>query len=239
MACNAARRGPRFRASALVIGWCLLGSAALAQQPVSTRPLIYTCVMNGKKLTSDRPIPECSGVDQRVLNSDGSINRVVAPTPTDDERAAIEARDREANAERVQRNDAVRRDRNLTARFPTEPAHQKAREKALDDVRNAVRNSEARIALLLAERKPLLDEAEFYVGKPLPAKVKLGLDANDATLAAQRALVGNQQAEVVRISALYDAELARLKRLWAGAQPGSLGPLPGTASAVDGKRTSR
>ena len=232
MACSAGRL------VAVVAGLCVAGGEAQAQPPAS-RSLIYTCVINGKKLTSDRPIPECAGIEQRRLNGDGSLNGIVLPTPTEDERAANEAREREANAERVQRNDAIRRDRNLTARFPNEAAHQKAREKSLDDIRNAVRNSEARIGLLLAERKPLLDEAEFYVGKSLPNKLKLGLDANDATLAAQKALVVNQQAEVVRISGLYDAELVRLKKLWAGAQPGSLGPLPGTTPAVDGKRTSR
>jgi hypothetical protein len=32
----------------------------------------------------------------------------------------------------------------------------------------------------------------------------------------------------VRINRLFDAELERLRRLWAGAPPGSLGPLPGS-----------
>ena len=111
----------------------------------------------------------------------------------------------------------------MLKRFPDEASHGKARAKALDDVAGSVRNSEARIKLLLQERKPLQDEAEFYVGKPLPNKVKLALDANDASLEAQRSLVQNQQTEVVRINALYDAELARLKKLWAGAMLGSVG----------------
>ena len=117
----------------------------------------------------------------------------------------------------------MRRDRNLMARYPNEIAHQRAREAALDDTRNAVRLSEARVKLLTAERKPLLAETEFYAGKPLPAKLKAQLDANDAALEAQRTLIQNQEAEVVRINALYDAELERLKQLWAGSPPGSLG----------------
>ena len=89
----------------------------------------------------------------------------------------------------------------MLKRFPNEAAHGKAREKALDDVASSVRISEARIKLLLQDRKPLLDEAEFYVGKPLPTKLKLAIDANDAALEAQRSLVQNQQTEVVRINA--------------------------------------
>jgi hypothetical protein len=39
----------------------------------------------------------------------------------------------------------------------------------------------------------------------------------------------------VRINALYDAELARLRKLWAGAPAGSLGPPPSVAPAVAAK----
>lgn len=212
------------RCAAVLVVAGSLGAAAWSQ--TAPRPLIYTCIdANGKKLTSDRPIPECSNRDQRVLNADGSPNRVVPPTPTADERAAQEQREREAAAERAAKNDAVRRDRNLLGRFPDEAAHGKARAKALDDIGNSVRISEARINLLKAERKPLLDDAEFYVGKSLPAKLKSALDANDAALDAQKSLVQNQQGEVVRINGLYDAELARLKKLWAGTPAGSLGPI--------------
>lgn len=226
------RRAVGRRAAALVAIACAaaaLASPAVAQQATPRAP-IYTCTLNGKKLTSDRTIPECGNQEQRVLNSDGSVNRVIQPTPTDDERAAIEQRQRDAEAERVQRNDAVRRDRNQMQRYPDEAAHRKAREKALDDIRKAVQISKERIKLLMIERKPLLDESEFYVGKSMPTKLKTGLDANDASLEAQKALIQNQESEVKRINDLYDLELARLKKLWNGAQPGTLGPVPQVAA---------
>ena len=220
------------RFAVAVVAACVFSPYAVAQGPASTRSPIYDCTdANGKRIRSDRPIPDCKDKEQRLLNPDGSVKQVVPPTPTADERAAIEAREREANAERAARNDAIRRDRNLVGRFPDEAAHGKARAKALDDIGNSLRISEARINLLKAERKPLLDEAEFYVGKTLPGKLKAALDANDASLDAQKALVQNQQVEIVRINGLYDAELARLKKLWGGASPGSLGPLPSATPA--------
>jgi len=189
-------------------------------------PTIYTCIdNNGKKITSDRPIVECHDRDQRVLNADGSVRQILPPTPTADERAEAEAREREAITERSMRNDAVRRDRNLLVRFPNEAVHNKAREVALDDIRKSLKVSEGRIVLLEQERKPLLDDAEFYVGKPLPPRLKQQLDANDAAARAQKDLVLNQQAEIVRINALFDNELERLRKLWSGAQPGSMGVL--------------
>jgi hypothetical protein len=56
----------------------------------------------------------------------------------------------------------------------------------------------------------------------LPFKLKQQLDANEAATQAQRELVENQKVELVRVNKLYDVELARLKKLWAGAPPGSL-----------------
>lgn len=210
--------------------------AAALGQSAAPASQIYTCVdASGKRLTSDRPIAECTAREQRVLNADGSVKRVVPPTMTSDERSESEARDRDAATALSTRQDAIRRDRNLLARFPNEAAHRKARVAALDDVRKSVRLSEERLALLAAERKPVMDEAEFYVGKPLPAKIKMQLDANDASVEAQRSLVQNQRLEEVRIDKLYDAELERLKKLWAGAQPGSMGVLAGAAASAPRK----
>jgi hypothetical protein len=198
----------------------LAGARAFAEAPTSG---IYTCTTpDGRKLTSDRPIPECNSREQRLLNPDGSLRRVVPPTMTAEERAEKEARDHQAEIERLARLDAARRDRNLMARYPDEATHQKAREAAQDTVRIAMHASEERLKSLAAERKPLLDEAEFYKGKPQPPKLKQQLDANDAATEAQKAAIQGEEAELGRINRLYDVELARLKKLWAGAAPGSL-----------------
>lgn len=209
----------------------LAAAVGALAQPRPTPSGIYTCVDDkGKRITSDRPIPECTAKEQRVLNKDGSLKAVHPPTLTADERSEKEAKEKKEAEARAAQADAVRRDRNLKARYPSEESHAKAREAALDSVRLAIKNSEQRLKDLTAERKPLLDEAEFYVGKPLPAKLRQAIDANDAATEAQRSSMANQQAEMVRINKFYDSELDRLRRLWAGAQPGTLGPLDAPAA---------
>lgn len=198
---------------------------AQAQRPASAPGAgIYTCIDDqGRRLTSDRPIPACTHKEQRVLNRDGSLKAILPPTLTADERAAQEARERAAAEARAAQADAVRRDRNLVNRFPDRAAHDKARQSALDTVQLAIRASELRLEALALDRKPLLDESEFYQGKTLPAALKAQLDANDAAVAAQRSAMRTQQAELARINRLYDDELAHLQKLWAGAAPGSIG----------------
>ncbi|MFG6460677.1 hypothetical protein ACG04Q_03770 [Roseateles sp. DXS20W] len=209
-----------------IVAAALLIAALAAHAQEAVGKGIYTCTTaDGRRLTSDRPIPECTSREQRVLNADGSQRATLPPFLSPEERAAKEAADRRAAAERLAQLDAIRRDRTLVQRYPTEAAHQRARNAALDDANKAMRISERRIKDLGAERKPLLDEAEFYKGRPLPAKLKQQLDANDASVEAQQVLIENQKAEIVRINTRFDAELARLKKLWAGAAPGSMPPL--------------
>ncbi len=218
------------RRLALVAVGVLPALAAWAQP--APGPGIYTCIdANGRRLTADRPIAECRHKEQQILNRDGSVRGILPPTLTAEERAEKEARDRAAAEARAAAVDAARRDRNLMTRFPNEAAHQRAREAALDTVRLAMRATELRLRELQAARKPLLDEAEFYVGKALPPKLRNALDGNDAAVEAQRAASASQESELDRINKLYDAELDRLRRLWGGALPGSLGPLPPASAA--------
>jgi len=218
---------------ALSAGLCFACAAAMPQAPAPSGG-IYSCTTaDGKRLTSDRPIVDCNAREQRVLNSDGSLRSVLPPALSPEEKAAKEQLERKQAAERSARNDAIRRDRNLMMRYPNEAAHQRARDAALDDVKRAMQASERRIKDLMAERKPLNDEAEFYKGRSLPSKLKQQIDSNDASTEAQKQLVENQRIELVRVNALYDAELARLKKLWAGAAPGSLeAPDAGAAAAA-------
>lgn len=217
-------------ARVVIAGVCGLAAWAGAIGPVQAQSGgIYSCVdAQGKRHTADRPIPECLDREQRLLNRDGSERRTVPPRMNAEERALAEERKRLQDQAAVAQKDAVRRDRNLMMRFPDEPAHTKAREAALDDLRRAIVVSERRLKELEDDRKPLIAETEFYQQRKLPFKLKSKLEANDAQQQAQRDIIQNQQAELVRVNALYDAELARLKRLWAGAAPGSV---PGEPAA--------
>jgi hypothetical protein len=216
---------------------CLLPVAAAWAQPA---PGIYTCVnANGRRLSADRPIAECRHKEQQILNRDGSVRGILPPTLTAEERAEKDARDRAAADVRAAAADAARRDRNLMARYPNEAAHHRAREASLDTVRLAIRATELRLRELELARRPLLEEAEFYVGKPLPPKLRAALDANDASAEAQRSATATQAAELGRINRMYDAELDRLRRLWAGAAPGSLGPLPSASASAPRSAAAR
>ena len=234
------------RRPGIALVWLALAGTVQAQDgSKAQQPNIYTCVdAQGKRLTADRPIRECLAREQQVLNKDGSVKFIVPPSLTAEERIEREARERKLAEERAAIADAGRRDRNLMGRYPDEASHQRAREAALDTVRLAIKATELRLRELALERKPLLNEAEFYEGRQLPPKLRQALDTNEAATEAQRNASANQEAELGRVNRLYDAELQRLRRLWGGAAPGSMGPLavppaPGALAAQPGGTSTR
>lgn len=192
-------------------------SAAAAQAPAADAapPRIYSCVdAQGRKHVSQAPIPECIDRDQEQRNPDGSVRGVLRKPLTEQEREAEDARQRQAEAACRDRKIAERADRNLVKRYPDRAHHEAARKEAIDDIAKAMRLSQARIELLMRDKKRLDDEREFYVGKELPSKLKLDIDRNDSALAAQDKLVTQQQNELSRINSRFDDELAHLQMLW-------------------------
>ena len=216
----------------------LAGTAPALQAQSSPAPAsaagIYSCTDDqGRRITADRPIASCTAKEQRVLNKDGSQRMVIPPRMSPEERAAVEARKRELALAEAARKDAMRRDRNLLMRYPDEATHDKAREAAMDDLHKGIVLSDKRLQELRAERQPLDAETEFYKGKRLPGKLRTQIEANDAQQQAQRDIIQQQRTEMVRLNALYDAELTRLRKMWAGAAPGTV-PVASVPSASAG-----
>jgi hypothetical protein len=221
---------PLIKAPLRVFALALSLGSGLAMAEVAP---IYACTdANGKRLTSDRPIAECIGREQRLLNADGSTREVRSAPLTADEQAEQAAIERSRARRAAADAEAVRRDRNLRARYPNEAAHQRARAVALDDLKRTQQLSQLRLDNLAVERKPLQEEAEFYTGRQMPAALKQQLDVNDAAAEAQRVLMVNQQAESARINASFDAELVRLRAMWAGGRPGALSAAAPPAKAA-------
>lgn len=225
------RLGTFATCSALAL-WAAVGG--VWAQPAATGAAvdIYVCTDDqGRRITSDRPIRECMDRPQRILNPDGSLRGVKNPPMTAQERAAKEAQERQAAEEAAARAEAVRRDRNLLSRYRNEDMHRAARESALDPVRLTMDLTETRMAQLRRERRALDEEVraqqakEKDKAKDIPSGLRAQLEANEAATQAQREITQTQKAELDRINRIYDIELERLKRLWAGEPAGSMGAI--------------
>jgi len=217
--------GFRRALSAAVMAVLAIGAWAQSS-PTPLVGVIYVCDDDsGRRLTADRPIAACMDRPQRILGPDGRQRGTLAPPMTTQQRLDKEAKEAREAQELVVKAEAARRDRLLLSRFKDEASHQAIRDFALDGLRIGMELSRNRIKALTEERSQLDREVAPYKGQTLPATIGARVTANAASMTAQTQALELQQAEYNRISARYDVELARLKSLWAGAMPGSLGML--------------
>lgn len=234
--------GPHFPTGSAVrraVLWAMLGSGcyipwAQAQAPVPNSGGIYSCIdAQGRRLTADRPIPQCIDREQRELSPLGTVRRVIGPTLTEQERAQLEVQRRKEQEERTQLAEERRRERVLLARYPNQMAHDAERAEALTQIDLVTAAAVKRIAELQEQRKALDLEMEFYRKEPSKAPMSLRrmMAENEADVLEQQRFIASQDREKRRVHQRFDIELAQLRQLWL-AQRGPLIPLSASSAGV-------
>lgn len=195
----------------------MLSGLALAQTGPGARAGIYTCIdASGRRITSDRPIPQCLDREQQELTGSGTVKRVIPPSYTADERARLEAeRRREAEAQ-ARIADEKRRDKALLLRYPNKAVHDKERTEVLAQIDEVMLAVNRRVETLRGQRRDIDNEMEFYQKDPsqAPAWLKRKLEDNEQEMDTQRRFLQTQTEEKGRVNARFDDELARLRKLW-------------------------
>jgi TolA-binding protein len=201
------------------LGLCALGGAwagaALAQPAAG----IYACTdARGSRITADRPIAGCTDRDQRVLGSTGVELRRVGPTLTENERAEMDERRRQQQAEQQRLREERARDKALLLRYPEPAVHDAARADALEQVDSVIAVAQRHLQELRARRKALRTELEFYQNDPrkAPPQLRRQLQENADSEEEQKRFLLQQDQEKQRISQRFDAQRIQLRRLWGG-----------------------
>ncbi|MBP6893626.1 MAG: DUF4124 domain-containing protein [Gammaproteobacteria bacterium] len=183
---------------------------------------IYSCTdAGGRRLTSDRFIPECADRLQLELSPSGSVRRRIEPALSPQQQAERDQRRKDEERAAAQRRDERRRDLALLARYPDAAAHDRRRAEALAQAEAEIGAARKRLAELAQARRKLDEELEFYSKDPsqVPAALKARLADNAAAVTLQERLLHEQQGEKQRIDARFDEERQRLDRLWGLSPP--------------------
>lgn len=199
----------------VALGLCLLAGTAVAQNNGGG---IYSCTdSKGRRLTSDRPIPECLDREQRELGKTGIVKRVVPPSYTAEERAKLDAQRKAEELQRARVAEEKRRDKALLVRYPNQAMHDKERADALLQIDEVVVAVNKRQEALARQRKEIDVELEFYQGdvNKAPSWLKRKLEDNEQQVQIQKRFLADQAQEKQRINGRFDEELTKLKQLWA------------------------
>ncbi len=181
-------------------------------------PGVYTCIdAKGRKLTADRPIPECTDREQKILNPSGTVKAKVGPTLTAQERIELEQKEKREIEERNRSADEKRRDRALLIRYPNKGVHDQERQEALTQIAVVIQAAKNRLDELAKQRLVIDAEMEFYKKDPskAPSYLRRQLEDNIQSQAVQRRFMGEQDGEIKRVNVRFDDELVRLRQLWA------------------------
>jgi hypothetical protein len=197
------------------------GAASWAQEsPVISG--VYTCVdAKGRKLTADRPIPECTDREQKVLNPSGTVKTKVGPTLTAQERTDLEQKEKREIEDRARVAEEKRRDRALLTRYPNRAVHDQERGEALAQISVVIKAATNRLEELGRQRVGIDEEMEFYKKDPskAPAYVRRQLEENMQSQAVQKRFISEQEGEIRRVNVRFDDELVRLRQLWKTISP--------------------
>ena len=174
---------------------------------------LYVCTVNGHTLSSQLLPQECKNVEVRVLNPDGSLNKTIPAPLTREQKQQKKAEEEEQlradEAERKQRA----RDKSLMETYSSVEEIEGARRRTLAGQQTLIDRADARIAQYKRERKHLDDEAEFYVNREMPPKLKEQFATNKTLTDQQVKTRADSVAEMSRINEKYNGFRKRFEEI--------------------------
>ena len=205
------------RSLAMLVAGMAVWGAAQAQS-------IYSCIdAKGRRITSDRPIVACLDREQELRGKTGTVREVVPPSYTREERARLEEKKRAEQELQARAMEEKRRDRALLIRYPNQAVHDKERQEALNQIDEVIAAVNKREVALVAQRKEVDLEMEFYQADPskAPMWLKRKVEDIEKQQAVQKRFLDEQAQEKSRINARFDEELVKLRQLWQGSAAAS------------------
>ena len=201
----------RSQAAVLLFSFAVL-APALAQAPQR----MYKCVdARGKVYYTQVPPRECLGRDTQELNQSGTVMRKTERPPTQAEVQAREA-ERMKKAEADERAKEERRKNTaLLNTYSSEKDIEDQRGRALREAQEAIEATEKSIVGAQKRQMELEAEKEFYVKKPMPAKLRQEIGNVDIEIKNSTALLEAKKKEISAINAKYDEDKRRYAELTA------------------------
>jgi len=188
---------------------CLTALAAAPAAAQQAPQRMYKCVdTKGKTYYTQIPPPECLGRDTQEMNKAGMLKKTERPVSP----AELQAREAEQK-KKLEEGDKDKEERRksaaLLATYPSEKDIEEARARALKEAQAAIADTEKRVANAHKRSKELETEKEFFVKKPLPAKLKQEITLNEIDIKNQTALLEAKKKEIGTINAKYDDDKRR------------------------------
>lgn len=170
----------------------------------------------GRRACGDSLPEQCRGRAYKVLDGAGNVIKEVGPPMTAEQKALLAAEAQRKKEQEAAQQEQRRKDQALLATYSSIQDIEQARNRSMNDVQEAVKQAEAKIAGLQKQRKKYETELEFYKNKAVPPELAKNLRDIDFDIKAQTGLIDAKKAELEQIRAKYDQDKRRYVELSGG-----------------------
>ncbi len=175
---------------------------------------IFSCKdSHGRTLTSDREIPECAARDMREIGKNGIVRRVIPAPLTAEQRHAKQLDEERARQQADVALEARRHDQALLARFRNEGEIDRAHQRALADLQEKIRQSDAALALATDQLKSAEVEAARRSGKNIPPYMQQRIADARTSVSAEASRKRQIQSDLSQLDQTFDDTRKRYQEL--------------------------
>ena len=183
----------------------------------SAQAQIFMCKDSaGKTITSDRPIPDCTGAI-REFGSNGRIKRTIPPPLTPEEKKQKQIEEAKLKAEAEAAAEQKRQDRAMLARYGNEFEINASRKRALEQEQEQVKREN--LAITDAEKQLKIAQDELIPFKlkntKPPATLTRRIETAETTIRDSQHSIKDHEEQIAQINAKFDETLKRFHELTA------------------------
>ena len=197
-----------------LISVLLFACSALYSLGVAAQVRIYCCDdAKGRRVCGDFLPPACQGRAYEERDNRGFVSKLVEAPLTAEQQARRDAEKAKKEEEAKKAGEERRRVLALLSTYSSEKDITAARDRALAEVEQNMKQSQLRLEDAKKKKKKLESEKEFYKGKALPDSVKAEIRENEKEIKAQQAAVDGRAKELDEIRSRFAEERKRYLEL--------------------------
>ena len=189
----------------------LLPLLLLSALPAQAAGEFYCCQdpSSGRRVCGDTLPGACRGQSYRLIDNAGNVIKEVGKPLTPEQKAEQLALEKQRKHQEELAREQRRKDQALLDTYSLPEDIDLAQGKAEADVNFSIKAAQAKIADVQKKRAKLLNEAEFYKKKALPAELDRDLKATEHEIKVQQELIDVKQHDLATIKTKYDADRKR------------------------------
>ena len=193
----------------------VVGLALLAGATHSLAATMFCCQDPGtnRRVCADGLPEQCRGRPYKLIDGAGNVIKEVGPPLTAEQKAQAEIDAKRKKEEEAVLREQRRKDQALLNTYSDLADIDRTRARAENEIMDAVKAAEGKIAAARKQRRKYENEAEFYKKKTLPPEVDKGLRDAESEIRSQNELLESKKRDLEAIRTKYDDDKKRYQEL--------------------------